>query len=619
MTGYWECELEDNKAFGDHTHNAQCKYHNLEGMRMAYEPHHVVRTCFDNPFGQGNEKLRTDMNVEDHTQVKYSGIQGSIPNLRERAKDPAYSIFTRTDTYRSGPKKGLRWKQVEDRKWVLGTKLLNFIPAGNIWANLGETGDYEDIWYPFKTEESSMFVKGCKRFEVRNNPLLYMDAEAPNGEGSYGIMSNKNVLWELMQQCVNSLGIGSFVANPAGKIVLEWYKGMYLTSRGVQMATAISIGMLYSYNIVADAWSVKKCRDLGIRPGKSLVAGDDSLRAGNDTYINEYRLAIEVMGGQFSKTKDVVGRYPRGVFTEILFEGHTIKDVPKTKTLVRPKDDNRSAPAWLRAVPAIKSLKAPLEGLRIPLRQEIISRYGELSNPDLPLALPVILGGLGDLGPVPSAPTAAVLKNISQIKDPIDALEALRTLTKCISVQTEPERIIKLKVSAQSGIKPVLFNDPTQKVVRDKLYHDGKLIYYRLAAQRVKGLVETASLLEMPPKPVRFKKNHGTESFAARKCINKTMQFLAEKDLVNPWLFDHRTRTMEVQNGKAVYSNPNLGPARSWQHFTANNYNADVSIDYLKRYQLVAPHNLTPEDAGTSDLELRGEQSNQDDVRLSLT
>jgi hypothetical protein len=306
------------------------------------------------------------------------------------------------------------------------------------------------------------------------------------------------------------------------------YDGVYLTKKGVQMSTAISVGMLYSYNLFSDSYARKlfpNCK------GKSQLAGDDSLRFGDIDYITGYRQAIEALGGKWSKTKDVVGKYPRGVFTELLFEDGKIIKVPKIKTIVRPEehDNNNQAASFKRAIPAVQSLTAPEEA-KAPLVREILERFPELQSPQLPLGLPKELGGLGKFGPRMDPTTQSIWDNIKRIRDPIKAVEALRIFRSSISIEIEPEGRGLLSITEICKNNPPTFMRGPREL-RDAAYRRREVAYLHLETQRLRGLIESASILDHPPKPVRFKQDHGQLAEKYVGSMEKLYTFLQSEQL----------------------------------------------------------------------------------------
>jgi hypothetical protein len=317
------------------------------------------------------------------------------------------------------------------------------------------------------------------------------------------------------------------------------FEDVYLTRKGVQMSTSISIGMLYSYNLFADDQSFKLSPTA---KGQSLLCGDDSLRTGNESFIEGYRQTITALGGIWSETKDVVGRYPRGVFTELYIENGQIIKVPKAKTVIRPdKEDKFEAPSWRRALPAINSLKAP-QNCKGPLVREIMEKFPQLTKEYVPTFLPKELGGLGIYSPGRNDVMKKTWDNIKRIKDPMIASECLRGFRKCISIEkhTTERHLLDIKEIIKDN-PPTYMRGP--KELLDMQYKLGLSSYAYLETQRLRGLIEAATILEDPPMPVPFRNDTGQVALRCKESINDCYDLMVKYD-VDDYSGTHRKDTL---------------------------------------------------------------------------
>jgi len=304
------------------------------------------------------------------------------------------------------------------------------------------------------------------------------------------------------------------------------WESPYLTKKGVQMASSISIAMLYSYNLVADTWARDKCNfpHFNCKGALSQLCGDDCLRAGSQDFIDAYKLAIVVLGGVFSKTKDVVGRQPRGVFTEFMFEGEEFLPITKVKTLVR--NDLHDAPAWKRSIQAILSINSrgvdskvlwKKKGLSREktygqdksyvkiLQEELIRKYQELNRKDSLVNLPTEFGGIGHLGKTNDT-IEKILVNIRRIKSPFVATKAIKLLRRPITVDQRVERKKNLDPEELLRLTPNLLTDTDGRTskIRQRMYEEGKVIWLKDISQGLRGKIEIASMLDNPPQNKEF-------------------------------------------------------------------------------------------------------------------
>jgi len=262
----------------------------------------------------------------------------------------------------------------------------------------------------------------------------------------------------------------------------------YLSRVGLQMGTSISIALLYGFNIFCDERAYVRSGG----KGRSLLCGDDSLRIGNYVYIYTYRDTVSDLGGIWSKTKDVVGEYPRGIFTEIAFEDNDILLMPKVKTVVRHKERN-GPPAWQTAIPGIHSLKAVTPGIENALIGDIKRRFPHLYLP-LPLSTPKPIG-LGEKHGQMGEADQRMWENIKRVKDPHLALRLLSKFSESFTVRecnTEP---IQEVVSFITPLLPRAFGTSAKRAER---YKRGEVMWLKEVQQKIRaGIAETA-LLEAP-------------------------------------------------------------------------------------------------------------------------
>jgi hypothetical protein len=312
------------------------------------------------------------------------------------------------------------------------------------------------------------------------------------------------------------------------------YEDQYLTKKGVQMATAVSIGCLYAYNMYADQMARDGWTPDGQGPptkGWSLLCGDDSLRSGDELFIYIYRSIITSLGGVWSKTKDVMGELQRGVFTELQFENGVLLPIPKVKTLCRPRTrkDKEIAP-WRRAIPALNSIFCP-DNLAYSLQTEVIGKYPELSDPLLPTQLPKKLGGTGH-GRL-SGRNQLIWNNIKRIKNPVLANKALAIFRQTFNIKT---------FSNDQGGKiadEILRLSPPDLVIRNTEAYEGAVhsaVSYRKAHSTLRGLASAALALDFPPEPVTFEKEslfgHTRTTLSIKKEMErKLLDYLYENDL----------------------------------------------------------------------------------------
>lgn len=410
------------------------------------------------------------------------------------------------------------------------------------------------IWKEYR--ETDLYKKG-KRYT--STPLDLFDSQEPfdnEAIAEYYISKTKSS-WNLEEQ---------------------GYEGYYLTKKGVQMSTSISIGMLYSYNIFSDTHATV------LKPlckGQSQLCGDDSLRAGDDDYIQGYRDTITALGGIWSTTKDVVGQYPRGVFTELLIENGKIISVPKAKTIIRPdKEDRYEAPAWRRAIPAINSLKAP-RLCKGPLVREIIERFPQINENYVPTFLPKELGGIGVYSSCKNSTLKQAWNNVKRIKDPLLASECLREFRRCTSIEKHAqERSIMDIDKVIEEYPPTYVRGP--KELLDMEYKLGRSSYAYLEAQRLRGLIESASNLELPPMPTPFRNDKGVVALRVKESIDACYDLMVKHNL------DDFSGTQRKDGLYDVVPSDN--------QYISQTYRVDIATSWVDEIATMAPLTSLKED-----------------------
>jgi hypothetical protein len=382
-------------------------------------------------------------------------------------------------------------------------------------------------------------------------------------------------------------------------------KHPYLTKKGVQMASTISIAMLYSYNIVADTWARDHCNlpHYNVKGALSQLCGDDCLRAGSQEFIDAYRFAISVLGGQFSKTKDVVGRMPRGVFTEFMFEGAEYLPITKVKTVLRPEKEG--APLWKRSIQALNNINSrsaehrpkrtnpgltdnidfgqPKMFSRI-LQQEIVEKFPQLRRKDSLITLPIPLGGIGELGPPKSDLIEKVLNNILRIKDPFLATKAVKIIRSPLTVVQNVVRHKNLDAEDLLKYSPLVITEYNGKAskLRHRLYHEGKILWLRDISQGLRGKIEIASMLENPPLNQDFE-GEKIQIIREKNAIDECYHFLERNGLADY----HGANHVEGLRDKPLKLDLFLG----------STIYADISTEYLRE---IEGSNLEEEEKGAS-------------------
>jgi len=348
----------------------------------------------------------------------------------------------------------------------------------------------------------------------------------------------------------------------------------YLTKKGVLMSTSASIAMLYSYNLYADTCAENNWYGPGTYPGPrpegvSELCGDDSFRFGNRPYIFIYREVITSLGGVWSKTKDVVGKLARGIFTEIPFEDGRTMLVPKLKTLVRPVKNVGGAAGWRRAIPAINSLQCP-ETLRRGLEDHIIKQFDELSKPDIPIQLPKQLGGIGR-GRLTTA-NALLFNNIKRIVDPMEAYRALSIFRRSFEVRAhEDNSQLKLVEQLLDRYPPqvCISNDTTYR----GLLSLGGVVPLKTEIAKVKGIVQSALCLDHPITPARFEVEDFDASIGVARMAQALQEHLHDVGLLDIKGLDQARDglyALPLTDGDFFVKTYNVSATTAWSNFVCS-------------------------------------------------
>jgi hypothetical protein len=255
--------------------------------------------------------------------------------------------------------------------------------------------------------------------------------------------------------------------------------------------------MLYSYNLYCDTWAA---RQKGSR-GSSQLCGDDSIRAGNEIYIQSYKDRAIELGSKFSTWKDVTAANGRGVFTELYMEDTEVLRIPKVKTVARP-EGRAGIPPWKTAIQAIQSIQEDLpfkgyleEEILYPHRQ-FFDDFGSI----LPLFLPRRLGGLGtETAPRPAPQLKRLWDRLKMIDD------------KYVAFRYTHHFIEPLQIVAERGFIPAPRFEPfggigSRRIQDTTGWGSGASKWLYLEHRRLRGLIEAAiTLAQRPPRPT-FKK-----------------------------------------------------------------------------------------------------------------
>jgi hypothetical protein len=309
----------------------------------------------------------------------------------------------------------------------------------------------------------------------------------------------------------------------------------------MHMSNAISITMLYSYNLCADTFAERQPNSRG----KSQICGDDCIRAGNGIYIDAYKRKIEQYGGIWSSTKDTTGRNGKGLFTELYFSEGTILTIPRAKVICKPsKGDN--IPLWKKAVQSARKIA---ETYSILVERELLYPF----KPDikfykqfLPLSCDQRLGGLGMNQPLPW-PVQTLMDGIKTLKDPAESVRMMNKLMSPIRADGDnPQTQGKLKISPFRA---------TDLIVGDNSYYQqkkAKWIY--LEERRLRSAIEDGCALSAPPKPIRF------------KTLTQNQEVIKYTQLLN-------SMNIELTEAGII---PKLGKIPSTEDWIRDTYRADV-------------------------------------------
>lgn len=273
----------------------------------------------------------------------------------------------------------------------------------------------------------------------------------------------------------------------------------YLTKRGVQMSQAVSIATLYSFNLFAD----DKSRKAHNSQGKSQLCGDDSLRAGNHVYVHTYRSEIEILGGVWSKTKDIVGNNGNGIFTEQHFTEGRVMDIPKLKAASRFDVDN--IPGWLKAIQSVNKIEFPKDAnplISSQGREEVLYPFRdqlEYLSQIIPIGISKTLGGLGSKDYPLHWTIENILKSIQAVDDKQIAVSMLKRITRCLHPRVETQtRQRKINIHIDYP------KEETTTFMKKLGYLKGTHRWIYLEDQALRSAMEGVVALEDPPLPVKF-------------------------------------------------------------------------------------------------------------------
>jgi len=270
---------------------------------------------------------------------------------------------------------------------------------------------------------------------------------------------------------------------------------------GLQMGTAVSISFLYSYNLYCD----QKGADMG--KGMSNLCGDDSLRAGDDPYIQGYKDTANELGSLFSEWKDVTTKAnvnARGIFTEIPFQDREILQIPKMKTVVRPEQefgDDSHPPRFKTFLQASKTLKAPNDAMRtLVWEEQAFAFLPQWENVEgmLPLGMPVVLGGMGQSARPLEGKNLRVWELIRRVPNPYIGLKLVRMFTSALAPeQIQPtRRLLEIdQFTHAERLKPLY---------GDQQWRQGRAQWLHLQERMLRGGIESATSLVQPPLPTVF-------------------------------------------------------------------------------------------------------------------
>jgi len=267
----------------------------------------------------------------------------------------------------------------------------------------------------------------------------------------------------------------------------------YLTQKGMQMSQALSITMLYTLNIFAD----DRARKVG--KGMSLLCGDDSLRAGNELYINKYREEISALGGIWSKTKDVVGSMGHGIFTEQHFSDGKIYDIPKVKVACKT---NPKIAGWKTIIQSVNNAEMPeIPKIISAIKEEMLYPYRDDLNflkEFLPIGIDTNLGGLGPQEGLPWV-TEEILSSIQELRDISKANDYMMKVTKCLHIDAIP-RSTRRKINLMATF-------PEGPTVNNTVgFHTNTHRWLYLEKRRLRSALEATTTLEDPAIPPLLRK-----------------------------------------------------------------------------------------------------------------
>jgi len=262
-------------------------------------------------------------------------------------------------------------------------------------------------------------------------------------------------------------------------------RGEYLTQCGLHMSTSVSIAFLNCMNLFADTMANEQTRFIA----KTLITGDDALRAAIRSNIEAYKQMITRLQGVFSETKDVVTNEPRVLYTEILLENGQFVDAPMPKIVVRPEPQLHEAPAWLTALNLLSSIIArPLD--KTNMINMILDKYQAtwLKAKYLP-----IFDILSIEHNMALRPLSERVQDIMSIKDPWHAVQMYHYYTSLLRVIPRERKGLGFSSMHLA---------PIPEKIRYIGYHpsvwEQGALWLKLAVRKLQALTEVAQALEKP-------------------------------------------------------------------------------------------------------------------------
>jgi len=276
-------------------------------------------------------------------------------------------------------------------------------------------------------------------------------------------------------------------------LMTEW-DSSYVTTSGLQMATACSITMLYAFNLFCDEWARSQPGAIG----KSLLCGDDSLRSGNEVYIDGYKFKAKDLYAIFSLWKDVTAKNARGVFTELYMEEKEVLRIPKLKTIIRPKGSDGVSP-WKKAIQAVKTLRTCDDAALVHLQEEMLYKYRNVLAEHeglLPFGVEQCVGGNGALFEPLQGRNKSTWERIKSHPHVYTRFKLSRMFMRSLTPYTVHQAQKLPHIDAFSRAKPILNGFAS--------YLRGSARWLSDQETYLRGMLSAAAVMVDPPKPVVF-------------------------------------------------------------------------------------------------------------------